>query len=561
MAKQTLKNNTPYQAKSKTSLAKNNLFEKIELWFTLYQKSIFIATLALSTLFSLLLFDAKVSLGGDDSSYIERAWLFLNEGKYPYFQGPGYPVFLSLFVKFFGLNVIALKFVSVFCQLGFVSFTYFTFRNRIPNTVLFALLFFISFNSFFQYYASQTFTETFFLFIQSVCFYVIFKSMDSSEKRENLLEQVKNNYKNILLFGFCFVLLTISKSIAFVTIAGIVLYFLSQKKFSYLFWLLISYGIMRLIYYLATTQLFGANDTDQLEMMLRKDLYKPDAGHENFDGMVERFFNNFNTYISLHMYRIMNLRSFEYDASKILPPLSYLSTLALGAFTIMSYKKNKFVFFSSIYAIVLCGGIFLGVQANNMQDRLIIIAMPALFLVMFFGAYELCKKTSSLQQLFIGFATIMLLVTIGKSSLTATQNITALKKNMQGDIYYGYTPDWENFLKMSKYCADSLKTEGKILSRKPAMSFIYGNGKRFVGQFWTTSENADTVLNEWRKQNVEYVILPMLRMNPKKNNGRFINNIHRMIIPVYQKYPQKLKLVKTIGENEKCELYQLLYDK
>jgi hypothetical protein len=144
------------------------VLEQLDSWFERHSKKIFFCLLFFSTLFSFLLFDSKVSPGGDDSSYIERAWLFLNEGKYPYFQGPGYPVFLSLFVKLFGLNLVMLKMFSVLCQLGFVSVTYFTFRKRIPYTVLFALISFISFNSFIQYYASQTFTETFFLFIQSI---------------------------------------------------------------------------------------------------------------------------------------------------------------------------------------------------------------------------------------------------------------------------------------------------------------------------------------------------------------------------------------------------------
>ena len=259
------------------------------------------------------------------------------------------------------------------------------------------------------------------------------------------------------------------------------------------------------------------------------------------------------------MYRILNLRSFKYDASKIIPALSYITTVILVIISILSYKRNKFIFFSSIYLVVLCGGIFFGVQANNMQDRLLIIAMPLIFLVLFFGAYDLVKRVPSLQYVFILFAGIMLLVTIGNSTVQAKKNTVALKKNLSGDIYYGYTPDWENFLKMSKYCADSLPADAQVLSRKPNMSFIYGNGKKFPGQYWVTTTNADSVLMEWKKQNITYVLLPTLRMNPEKNNGRFINTLHRMLQPVAEKYPEKLKLVKTIGTDEPTYLYQINY--
>lgn len=544
--------NTP----SKTE-GKSDLFDKLNTGFEKHDKKIFYGLLFLSTVFSLLLFDAKVSDGGDDSSYIERAWSFLHEGKFPYFQGPGYPVVLSLLVKIFGLNVIALKMFSVVCQFGFVWFTYKTFVKRIPYTVLFALISFISFNHFIQYYSSQTFTETFFLFIQSICFYISFKIIDSINKEASWMDELKQNYLKWILFGLMFVLLSISKSIAFVAIVGVLIYFILNKNYKQAVYALVAFFAIRLIYQMITGAMFGPNDTDQLEMMLRKELYKPGGGHEDFGGMIDRFFNNFNTYMSLHIFRIMKLRGELYEMTSIIPQLSYISALVIGIVTFFSYRKNKYIFFSSIYLIVLCGGIFFGIQAANMQDRLIIIVIPFIFLLFFYGTYELVKRYSGFQIIFLLFASFMLLRTIATS--IQKENLEAFNKNLKGDIYYGYTPDWENFLKMSKYCADSLPDSAQVVSRKPSMSFLYGNGKKFVGQYIVTSMDADSILMGWKKLNVQYVILGSLRMNPKKNNGRYINTLHRMLQPIYQKYPQKIRLVKTIGKIEKCELYEIKY--
>jgi len=529
------------------------------LWLEKNNKKAFYTLLFLSTLFSFLLFDSKVSAGGDDSSYIERAWLLLHEGKFPYYQGPGYPIFLSLFVKLFGLNVIALKFFSVICQFGFVWFMYKAFVKRIPYTVLFALLSYISLNHFIQYYASQTFTETFFLFLQALCLYITFKIIDSINNEDTWVEAFKKNYLKWLAFGFMFMLLSISKSIALVCVVGIILYFILKKNYKQAVYAIISFAIIRILYQIIVTKIFGPSDSDQFEMILRKELYKPESGYENFAGLVKRFFNNFNTYISLHMYRLLNLRSVNTDASKIIPALTFVSTIVLGIFTFVSFRKNKYVFLCAIYFIILCCGIFVGIQAANMQDRLIIIAMPLIFLVLFYGVYELAKRSSMAQTFLIFFSVFMALVTIGKSTIAAKENSKALKKNLAGDIYYGYTPDWENFLKMSKYCADSLPADAGVLSRKPNMSFIYGNGKKFIGQYWVTTTNADSVLMAWKKLNVTYVILPSLRMNPEKNNGRIINTIHRMLGPVAQSHRDQLRLVKTIGTVEKCELFEIKY--
>jgi len=91
------------------------------------------------------------------------------------------------------------------------------------------------------------------------------------------------------------------------------------------------------------------------------------------------------------------------------------------------------------------------------------------------------------------------------------------------------------------------------------MSFIYANGKKFLGQYWVTTTNADSILMEWKKEKVNYVLLSSFRMDPKKNNGRIINTLHRMLQPLQAKYPQKLKLVKTIGDDEASYLYEIDY--
>jgi hypothetical protein len=311
-----------------------------------------------------------------------------------------------------------------------------------------------------------------------------------------------------ILFGLLFVLLSISKSIAFVAIVAVVFYFLISKNYKQALYAIIAFAVIRISYQLIVSSVFGPPDTSQIELMLRKQMYKPEGGHEDFAGLVKRFFENFNTYLSLQSYRILNFRNVESDAAKVIPALAYISAIIIGIFTFISYRKNKFVFFSALYFIIMCSGIFVGVQSANMQDRLIIIVMPMVFLVMFYGAYEIAKSSGMAQTILIGFAAFMLIITCGKSVVIAKDNTTALKKNLSGDIYYGYTPDWENFLKMSKYCADSLPDSAQVLSRKPNMSFIYGNGKKFVGQYWVTTNNPDSVLMEWQKEKIEYIILP-----------------------------------------------------
>jgi len=196
-----------------------------------------------------------------------------------------------------------------------------------------------------------------------------------------------------------------------------------------------------------------------------------------------------------------------------------------------------------------------------MQDRLIIIVMPLIFLLLFYGAYVATKRVGVLQYLVVLFSLIMLLITLGKTTTKASKNLTALKKNLGGDIYYGYTPDWVNYLELSKWCADSLPPDAVVMVRKPEMSFIASHGKKFFGVYVVPSMDPDTVLQIMKTNKVTHTIVASLRRDPKKNDGMVINTIHRMIIPLSQKYPQKIRMIKRMGDVEPAELYEVLYDK
>ncbi len=122
-----------------------DLLEQIDTFFEKNQNLLFRIFLAVSFLFTLLLFNLKVSVGGDDANYIIRAYDFIHDFKYPAFQGPLYPMILSVFVGIFGINLPILKFFSTLLLTGhFVAF-YYAFKNKIPASILFSTLILISF--------------------------------------------------------------------------------------------------------------------------------------------------------------------------------------------------------------------------------------------------------------------------------------------------------------------------------------------------------------------------------------------------------------------------------
>jgi len=193
------------------------------------------------------------------------------------------------------------------------------------------------------------------------------------------------------------------------------------------------------------------------------------------------------------------------------------------------------------------------------------VYVPLLLMVIFYGFYTYLHHSGAIGR--IGYLALVGLV-VGSSLLTTVKksiaNYPVLKKNLQGDLYYGYTPDWENFLRLSAWCADSLPQGSYVASRKAPMSFVYAKGMPFFPVYTvpaldtvTNMSNADSVLTLFKQNKVTHVLLGSLRRNPKKPDGYIINTLHRMLQPVAQKYPQKVKLVKQIGETEPAYLYEI----
>ena len=140
------------------------------------------------------------------------------------------------------------------------------------------------------------------------------------------------------------------------------------------------------------------------------------------------------------------------------------------------------------------------------------------------------------------------------------------QKNLKGDIYYGYTPDWQNYLKLSAYCKDSLPKSSYVAARKAPMSFVYAKGKHFYPIYsviakdpQTQQSNPDSALAIFKKNKVTHLLIASLRINPTKNTGDVINTLHNIAGPIMQKYPQKLVLVKEMGFSEQAYLYEIKY--
>ena len=221
-----------------------------------------------------------------------------------------------------------------------------------------------------------------------------------------------------------------------------------------------------------------------------------------------------------------------------------------------------FAFFTGAQAILS----FVILQARWDQPRIVLVCMPVFLILMLYVIFHFTKKPGIGQTVYVVIA-ILIIGSVTVSSLKrGFKNIPIVSKNLKGDTYFGYTPDWQNFLRCSAWCADSLPANTLVASRKAPMSFVYGKGKKFFPVYSvvkkdsvTEQSNPDSALAYFQKNKVTHVMLGSLRLDPNNPNAGFINTVHNIMAPIAQKYPQKLKLVHTEGAFEDTQVYEIIY--
>jgi len=538
--------------------ASNDFMSKVDAFLAKREKLILFFILLISTAFALFLFDTKLSDGHDDSLYIMSGYKYYKDffGYFHVANAPFYTMFLALPIAIFGINLIILKLISVLCFILFLFFFFKALRQRIPYIILFSVMLTVGINSRFLFYSHQTFTESFFLFLQSLFFFFLFKHLD----KENLTS-IKDSWQGWILVGFMLFILAITKSVSIVAVSAVSLYFLIQKNFKAIAFMAVPFVFFFGIFSILKRFIWEVPSqfASQGGKMFLKNYYDKSQGTEDFPGMLQRYFDNFDIYISKHLFTILGFREFNSESNLIWGIIA-ITLFGLGLFWAIK-KKNKYVQLLLFYTLALTTATFFALQAHWGQERLILVYIPFLLVGFYYGLYMLSKgKLAQITQPIL----LIILIIIPYVSLKATwknapNNTTKLRKNLRGDVLYGLTPDWINYIKMSEWIGKNLSDSDYVACRKPPKSFIYSGGKDFYGIYRVPSQDADTLLSMLRQRNVTHVMMASLRIDPSKNTGQTITTVRRYLSIIQQKYPNALTQVHVIGQQEQTYLFKINY--
>ncbi len=542
-------------------------YEKFENWAAKNDSKIYYGLIALCLLLSFITFNARISEAHDDALYLEGGWRYVNEfPDYFYTQNaPLYPLFLGLLIKIVGFKLILFKLFSVtFTVLGFMLF-YKALKGRVPAIVFIPVALFQAANHLIIYYASMTFTEAFYFFLQGLFFLYAVKIIDAVNKDG---VQLKPQLKLWLLFGLSMFLVSTCKSSAIVVVPAVLLFFAFEKKWKAAGFSLGSYLIFKVLYEVLVRSIWKAQNqfAGQSKILMQKDPYNKALGDEDAAGFIQRFIDNCNLGLSKRFYQLLGWRDENnIEVSGFLTVLTII-IITVGFWQIVKHKNKVMILFALFTGAQIILSYFI-LQARWDQARITLICMPILLILILYGFYAFTNKPGSMgQMVYIGLVIIMLGSVCISSFKRGFKNLPVVQKNLKGDKYFGYTPDWQNFLKASEWCADSLSKETLVASRKAPMSFVYGKGKKFFPIYSvikkdsiTEQSNPDSALAFFKEKKVTHVILASLRLDPNNASAGFINTVHNIFGPISQKYPEKLRLVHTEGAFEQAYIYEIKY--
>ena len=544
---------------SKTVASGKNIFDFLEGHFTSKSNFYLIFLVLLACVFSFLCFDNKISTANDDALYIESGASYA-KGFFSYFylaNAPLYPMILGVLIKIIGVKLFLLKLFSIVCFGLAIYFVFKAFEKRIPYIILIPALLLTVINFPYLMYASLTYTETFSLMVFSICFVFLFKIFDKLDA-ENY--SFKNNIPQFLLIGFLFFWMMITRNVALAAIGILAVFLIYRKKFLEAGASVAGFGVFFVLYKLALKFIWkidGSQFASQSKLMFQKDAYQPQLGNENYVGFINRFLENCQIYISSRFYYVLGFREEMSTNSAALTVFSI--GLLLWSLFLMHKKKQFTLIFITLFFSGLLATTFISLHTSWGQTRLIMLFLPFILFSFFYLFYYYGQAFSFLQIAYPFVFFILFFVSIKTTLKQVKERFPVFVENMTGDPTYGYTPDWQNYIKMSKWCAVNLPNQTRqIAVRKAPMSFIFSDGKEFYPVYNTPTVNPDSLLIPFRISKVNYLMTCKLRIDPSRYiENQFIGTMHRYAYYIQNKYPEAFQLIHTEGDIEEAELYKI----
>jgi hypothetical protein len=535
------------------------LYGRIGDWCSRHSRRCLFAALAIGLIASLAQFDVKPSIGGDDTSYVLQAMDFVSNGQLPAsFRTPGYPLMLAFFVWIVGVKLVLLKMTSLLSFLVLIGSFFVVFKKRLEPMVFYPTLFLLALNPLALEYSYQTYSEMLFSALAIWSFHFIMKSVDGAK------------YGDVILAAG-FTMAAFYVRVVGVTIAAAaVLYFILERRWKTLILYVIICGV--LYSPLKIQQMIsGTNSFGQASILLLKNPYNATLGNETMAGFVDRAINNLTNHLNYQIPVALSLPTSDELAGadgRLFP--SGIAMLAVACSLLVLAGMKTTVVGSTVnelkvIAIFLAGYVaFICLALQNLfaTPRMMMPVIPYLTFMFLLGWRWILLKAErkgSGESLSNGFKTVFMtgvLVVMVLTTLRTVGRVNAnypiLKANLSGDEFAGFTDDWANYLKTSRWIGQNLpKVETKVICRKPELFQIYNGGYVAYGAYQIDQTDPDSILAKWKRMKLTHLLY---------DNFQWSSTLRRYVQPVAEKFPKLFSPLHQEGRTYPSYVFRLDYD-
>ena len=487
-------------------------------------------------------YDNKVSLMGDNVTYLSMAKSladgegyriqFLADEPLQLSYPPLYSATLSLFLEAdvpIQESLSVAKKINGFFLLGSLIVAFLLFSKLTNNQHLaFLVCAVLLFNTHLLAYSFIVMSEMYFLFwaMLSLLFLVY--------------EDFKEPWYKSHYFLLSIITLTLgyyTRTIGLTLFAGMIIYFIFSRKWSYLMATIVSFVVLAMPwhYYVASN-----GESFYVNQIFSKNPYQPELGMMNSLGdWLTRVIDNLERYLNVEFFdAVFGVKSdFSQGESSDLN-LSFLGLLqgvllcVVSIYGCLKLPKFKFLilgFIIGTMAVVLCWpSVWYG-------PRFIIPLIPIITLCFFHGIFKLMEtlnqslksqwKTESFSFSFFSalpfFIFSIVFMIPGYNQLIETANSD-------------FSSKYKLYFSLAEWSSKNTSESAVIACRKPGLFYFFSNRKtiRFI------DEEDEIIAYEYLKNNnINYVIL----------DGLGYSATSKYLLPVVQKYSYNFTEIKTIG--------------
>jgi len=476
-------------------------------------------------IFSAVLFDPKISPGGDNAVYIILAESMISGKGYRNIHLPdeplhafypfGFPLILALPMLVFGSNVFILKIFIVLIGIGMIYLFYKMTEHLFKNSAKMLLIFCISVPVFITY-NHWIYTEVPYLCVSLAALYFFIKA--SSKKKS--------------FYYISFVLATYAvfiRTVGITLVIGMILILLIKKQFKYAVILALVFLILFVPWQIRNAAIH--QEGGYLEQLLAKYPYDLTYGRAGFSDFTRRIFDNFIYY------------SFIIIPLTLMPVLdSGIIFIIVGSFIVLTtllglITRLKRMSIVEFYFIFGCAVLLFWPRVWS-SERLLLPFLPLFIIYFYYGLTWIGKKIKFryFAYLILGVLTLLNAIVIFRESIISYKNNIAY---LNGDKYAGYQETWRHYFETVDWIDKNLPTRSVILARKPEFVYLKSGRKSLSYPFIPEPslvkdalEQCDFIIfdNAYKNGMARVWLLPVLEQDPDKYQIIYKTDTHDFFV-------------------------------